>query len=221
MFELIYLALRTDSTRAVTYAETIADQMDQSFSWQTDLEQGKTAALWPGLYMPTLRMAKLSKFAQALRNSGVVPENQLPPIFDRCSTLLDDHAEVAARDLYWRVVGRDGTRVPGDADVDALLEASALNPFVGEPHIVRAQILLQQGRFDDAHHAAAAGLRILCDWATQWDKRMPLHAWVAWARCLIFQAQLKEWPDSHGGLESLGAIDPSMRFRGLNTSRVG
>ena len=28
-----------------------------------------------------------------------------------------------------------------------------------------------------------------------------------------------EWPHTHGGLESLGATHPRMRFRGLNTSR--
>lgn len=206
---------------AACMTETIADMMDQSFSWQSDLEAGHTAALWPGVYKPTLRMSRLSKFAYGLRQSGVVPEARLPPIFERCSRVLDPVPEEEARDLYWRVIGRDGDRMPGDADIRALLEASVLNPFVGEPHIVRAQILLQMGRWSDAEHAARTGLKILCDWATQWDKRMPFHAWVAWSRCLIFQASTREWPNTWGGLESLGAIDSSMRFRELNKDRLG
>ncbi|KAJ8601201.1 hypothetical protein CTAYLR_003245 [Chrysophaeum taylorii] len=207
---------------AACVAETIADQMDQSLSWQSDLEAGHTASLWPGLYMPTLRMSKLSKFANALRNGGVVPADTLPPIFDSCSTLLDAQNERQARDLYWRVVGRPGdVKVADDDDVATLCDASALNPFVAEPHVVRAQILLQMGRFEEAEHAARKGLDIFCDWATQWDKRMPFVAWVAWTRCLVFQAQLREWPTTHGGLESLGAVDPSMRFRPLNKDRLG
>ena len=41
-----------------------------------------------------------------------------------------------------------------------------------------------------------------------------------WSRCLALQAKLQEWPTTHGGLESLGATHPRMRFRGLNTSRL-
>ena len=56
-------------------------------------------------------------------------------------------------------------------------------------------------------------------WATAYDKRMPWNAWLNWGRCLALQARLREWPRTHGGLESLGATHPRMRFRGLNTSR--
>lgn len=53
----------------------------------------------------------------------------------------------------------------------------------------------------------------------RWDNRMPFQAWVAWSRCMYFQAKRQEWPTSHGGLESLGAVHPSQRFRELSTSR--
>ena len=62
-------------------------------------------------------------------------------------------------------------------------------------------------------------LRTLGRWATAYDKRMPWNAWLNWGRCLALQARLREWPRTHGGLESLGATHPRMRFRGLNTSR--
>lgn len=48
---------------------------------------------------------------------------------------------------------------------------------------------------------------------------MPFEAWVSWCRCMYFQARREEWPSTHGGLESLGAVHPSQRFRGLSTSR--
>ena len=46
-------------------------------------------------------------------------------------------------------------------------------------------------------------------------------AWVSWARCLIYQAMQREWPDTHGGLESLGAVDATMQTRKLNKNRLG
>ena len=55
--------------------------------------------------------------------------------------------------------------------------------------------------------------------AFRWDNRMPFEAWVAWCRCMYFQARRHEWPTTHGGLESLGAVHPSQRFRELSTSR--
>ncbi|KAJ1453183.1 hypothetical protein M885DRAFT_524823 [Pelagophyceae sp. CCMP2097] len=204
---------------AACITQTIADVMDQSFGWQSELEADRTLALWPGPFLPTLRMTKVTNFAAALRESGLVPEAQLPPVFGRCTQILTKQEEKDARDRYARVVYNE--RVATDKDVTALLEVSVLNPYVAEPHVVRAQILLQMGRFPEAERAALQGLQLLELWATPWDKRMPLHAWVAWTRCLIFQARQKEWPRTHGGLESLGAIDASMVARKLNTDRLG
>lgn len=203
---------------AACLTETLADIMDQSFGWQSELEQGRVKALWPGPYAPTMRMSRASRLALALRASGLVEEAKLPPIFNSCASELRDADEERARTLYWFVVSSDDTSRSSE---DALLEASHLNPHVAEPHVVRAQLLLQLGRWEEAEQAAAHGLTLFETWATQWDKRMPLHAWVAWTRCLVFQAQLREWPDTWGGLESLGAVDMSMRSRGLNKDRLG
>ena len=82
-----------------------------------------------------------------------------------------------------------------------------------------AQLLLQNGEWEAAEAAAAQGVELLAIWATQWDKRMPWNAWVNWGRCLAFQASLQEWPTTHGGIESLGAVQPSQRYRSLNVGR--
>jgi hypothetical protein len=173
--------------------------------------------------MPTLRMAMISRFAVAARPHVAV----IPPIFGNCTLELTADAEREARALYWKGATADAT-CDEPAGLDAvraatalsdLAQASELNPFVGEPHIVRAQLLMQVGRWEEAAAAATTGLHVLCAWATQWDNRMPFGAWVAWARCIVLQAGLREWPTSHGGMESLGAVHPSQRFRGLNAVR--
>ncbi|CAE8689267.1 unnamed protein product, partial [Polarella glacialis] len=105
------------------------------------------------------------------------------------------------------------------AAIADLLEASKLNPFVAEPHAVRAQLLVQKGRWPEAADACKAALRLFYEWATQWDNRMPFVAWVSWTRCILLQTSFKEWPTTHGGVESLGAVHPSQRFRKLNTGR--
>lgn len=200
--------------------ETLADYQDQSFGWQSDMEAGVSSPVWPGLFKPTLRMSKVSKMALAVRLHGKV--EVVPPIFDGCTKVLGETDELAARELYWRVVSRDARNPgPDETSIEDLLEASKLNPFVAEPHAVRAQLLMHEGRWAEAGFAAKAALRLFYDWATQWDNRMPFVAWVSWTRCILLQSSFKEWPKTHGGVESLGAVHPSQRFRKLNDSRQG
>lgn len=208
--------------------ETLADEMEQRFGWQSDLEAGRVAAAWPGPMPPTLRMARTNALALALRASELVPVEALPPIFGRCGVRLEPEAERQARDLYWAAVCAPALDPAADAaalgaqsaaQLAQLDEAARLNPFVGEPHVVKAQLLLQQSKWGEAEAAAAHGVSLLAQWATSWDKRMPWNAWLNWGRCLALQAALHEWPTTHGGIESLGATHPRMRFRGLNTSR--
>ena len=86
-------------------------------------------------------------------------------------------------------------------------------------HLVRAQLCLEDGRWEAAEAAAVEGVRLLEVLATSWDKRMSWQAWLNWGRCLWFQARLREWPATHGGIESLGAVAPRQRVRGLNRGR--
>ena len=48
---------------------------------------------------------------------------------------------------------------------------------------------------------------------------MSWAAWINWGRCLGFQASIREWPSTHGGVESLGAVAPRQRARALNVGR--
>ena len=83
----------------------------------------------------------------------------------------------------------------------------------------RAQCLMQLNEFEEAEAEATRGVHLLCEWGTNWDKRMPFNAWLNWSRCLALQASMREWPTTHGGIESLGATLPRMRFRQLNEQR--
>ena len=132
--------------------------------------------------------------------------------------MLDEQHEARASELYSTAMSR---RTTGDASVEeTLMEASRLNPFVGEPHVARAQLLCARGEWKQACDAASEGLKLLECMGTAWDKRMPFNAWVCWSRAIYLQATSKEWPKLHGGMESLGATHPSMQFRKLNQERT-
>eukprot|EP00445_Apocalathium_hangoei_P040724 CAMPEP_0203969750 /NCGR_PEP_ID=MMETSP0359-20131031/97615_1 /ASSEMBLY_ACC=CAM_ASM_000338 /TAXON_ID=268821 /ORGANISM="Scrippsiella Hangoei, Strain SHTV-5" /LENGTH=376 /DNA_ID=CAMNT_0050907693 /DNA_START=47 /DNA_END=1177 /DNA_ORIENTATION=- len=200
----------------VFLVETIADYQDQSFGWQSEMEAGHTDAIWPGLFKPTLRMSKVSKMAVVAKEYGHL--EVVPPVFNNCSTILTEQNELEARDLYWSAVS-EGSGGKQDDLIAKLTRASELNPFVAEPHAVRAQLLMQKGDWSRAADAAKSGLRLFYEWATQWDNRMPFTAWVSWTRCILLQSSFQEWPSTHGGMESLGAVHPSQKFRKLNDGR--
>lgn len=201
---------------AAFLCETIADLQDQSFSWQSLLEEGTTEALWPGLMKPMRhRMSLCSRLARAARGQLEVT----PPVFDGCTKILELVDETAASDLYFEAVTSLDVVNKREELVDKLLKASQHNPFVAEPHIVRAQILMQTQDWSKATHALKAGLELLFMWATNWDKRMSYVAWVAWSRTMLLQCSYKEWPNSHLGMESLGAVHPRQRKRGLSSAQ--
>ena len=211
--------------------ETLADELEQRFGWQSDLEAGKVRAVWPGSFPPTLRLGRTSRLAAALRASEqATTASSLPPIFEHCSRVLHEEEEVEAREAYMMAVNHMPSSLPmpgggggGDAwrrsCYEALTVCMRSNPFVGEPHLVVAQLYLEDGQWEEAERCAVEGTRLLEVFATSWDKRMSWQAWLNWGRCLCFQARMREWPTTHGGIESLGAVSARQRVRGLNTGR--
>ena len=128
----------------------------------------------------------------------------LPPVLDGCTKLLDAQDQKVARDLYWEAV------CGGDDDwrkVEQLLQQSiAKNPFVGEPHLVLAQVYLNMDRYGDAQIQAEEGLKLLLEWGSCWDKRMPWEGWVSWGRAMLTKARDKDWPHTSFGILSLGLV---------------
>lgn len=193
---------------------TMADYAEQHFGWQDRLfalpdrdgvRRGGPRALWPGDNRPGLWMGLNARLGRMAAVCGAAP---LPPVFAHCSLELEREAEREARDLYWQVVC--DPEAGAERGADALLRASARNPFVAEPHVLRAQIYLTERRWDDAAAAATTALGILAQWATSWDKRLAWEAWVAWTRVLLKAARERSWPDTAYGVISLGEVRPGV-----------
>ena len=209
-------------------------------------EGQRPGCLWPGASKPGLWMSTVAKMGRLVKACAQVAEKQgrplglqspgyppgyppslnksrLPPVFEKCSRLLLPSDEKMARDLYWQVAcAGDGSLAASKrgAWLEALEEASRLNPFVAEPHILRAQLQLERqgggglnggelgaGDALAAREAAEAGLALLCEWGTAWDKRMAWEAWVAWARVIAQRADKGlAWPGSTWGVLNLGLV---------------
>jgi hypothetical protein len=193
---------------------TMADYAEQFFGWQDRLfgltdpdgvRRGGPHALWPGDDRPGLWMGLVAHFGRIAARCGVEP---LPPVFARCTASLTREDEHAARDLYWQVSCDSALQEDGPRAERALRDASAKNPFIAEPHVLLAQLLLNRDAWDEAHAEASRALDLLAQWATPWDKRLTWEAWVAWTRVLRKAAAEHEWPKDPFGIIALGEVRP-------------
>ncbi len=191
---------------------TMADYAEQHFSWQDRLfaprpggarGAGNPFALWPGDDRPGLWMNLNARFGRLAAACGADP---LPPVFAGCTTVLAAEAEREARDLYWQVVIEESDAANPERAERLLRDAIARNPFVGEPHVLLAQALIAQARWDEALAEARAALDLLAAWGTPWDKRLSWEAWIAWARVLAKAARERAWPETAFGVVSLGEV---------------
>ena len=186
----------------------MADAMEQWFSWQDDVysrfpdmdtsrQQSVhwAASLWPGPMRPSSRMvSQIAALGQALQHPGLRAQLPLPPVFAHCGQALTPQDEAAATSLYWSVIQLDQPLVDLDGATATLEQAVRLNPWVGEPQMVLAQVYLSAGRLDDAARAARGALQAFCAWGNAWDKRVQWDAWIAWTRILLQSAEQGTWP---------------------------
>ena len=120
----------------------------------------------------------------------------MPPVFEHCTRTLSASDEAAASSLYWSVISQAQPLVQMDGAVAALEHAARLNPWVGEPQMVLAQLYLSAGRHADAGRVAESALAAFCAWGNAWDKRVQWDAWVAWTRILLQGARdATLWPE--------------------------
>lgn len=54
---------------------------------------------------------------------------------------------------------------------------------------------------------AERAVRLLCQWGTQWDKRMSWEAWLAFARVIVQNAKQRTWPTTAFGMLNLGLVE--------------
>ena len=90
--------------------------------------------------------------------------------------------------MYWEAICDDSKG--GQERVEELLLGSIeQNPFVGEPHVVLAQVYLTKGRFEEAETEGVKGLTLMLEWSSPLDKRMSWEGWIAWARVLLMKVK--------------------------------
>jgi len=198
----------------------LADVMEQWYGWQEDIyahfpdiDTGRAqsvhwaASLWPGPMRPSSRMlSQLSGLAAALRHPALCRQLPLPPIFDDCTHQLAPDSEAAASALYWSVVQLQHPLLDADAAIATLEAAVRLNPWVGEPQMLLAQLYLSVQRNSDAALAAASALQHMCAWGNAWDKRIAWQAQIAWVRILRQAAHDGAWPQQLARLNNM-ALD--------------
>ncbi|WP_372871298.1 hypothetical protein [Paenalcaligenes niemegkensis] len=199
---------------------TVADVGEQWHSWQDEifadypyqerrsLTSHWAASLWPGpLKPPANILGMLSRLLNALHALPADTGIPIPPAFDSAKGVIAPRNEAAAAGLYWQVITRMHPLTEDQTAVHLLESVIDHNPWVGEPRLLLAQLALTRGDFATAETQALAGLQALQSWGTAWDKRIAWEGWIAWARILLQSARKRTWPDSIGGLNSLGLVE--------------
>jgi len=166
---------------------TLADYLDQMVdmnAWRDHHQCESADVLYPGDGKPAIAMYWLSTVAK-----GIAPYLDVtPPIFDSCTKTITYRDEVAARDLYWKVVVHEST-LDIQEQIDLLQQAVELNPFVGEPRILLAQLYFRLGDFCRAAEEAQTALEKFYQLATAWDKRRSFECWVGFSRVILMRSQ--------------------------------
>ena len=188
---------------------SMADGIEQWFSWQEDIysrtpdvdtsRQQKVhwaASLWPGPMRPSSRLlCRISGLGVMLQHPVLRQQLPIPPVFNRCTRVLEPAATAASTSLYWSVIQLDQPLVDLDVATGVLEQAVELTPWVAEPQMVLAQLYLSAGRQAEAAQAAESALQCFCSWGNAWDKRVQWDAWIAWTRILLQSAKEGTWPE--------------------------
>ncbi|QIL68941.1 tetratricopeptide repeat protein [Diaphorobacter sp. HDW4B] len=196
---------------------SMADTIEQWFSWQEEIYSRSpnvdisrkqavhwAASLWPGpMRPPSRKISQLSQLGLALQHPGLKHQLPIPPVFDHCTQSVSKENDAAATSLYWSVIQLDQPLVDLDVVTNVLEQAVRLNPWVGEPQMVLAQVYLSADRQEDAVHAARSALQCFSAWGNAWDKRVQWDAWIAWTRILLQSAEEGTWPERLDKLNNL------------------
>ncbi|WJX10639.1 hypothetical protein P8452_01333 [Trifolium repens] len=203
------------------------DMLFENFDGRLEFKGNNFGAVWPGNGKPGLWLNSISRMGAIynliLREEEIFLEEKkkrlgvnvvdcerdeaielvLPPVFDKCTKVLDAGDQIVARDLYWEaLICEEGL----DKIEELLVKSIEKNPFVGEPHVVLSQVYLTKGRFEEGEREAERGLTLLLEWGCHWDKRVSWEGWIAWNRVLLMKAKEKSWPNTSWGILNLGLV---------------
>lgn len=173
-------------TAAKILLVTVADYFDQMVEqngWR-DHHQVEVSVdrLYPGDGRPAIAFYWFSQVCRAVRDELDV----VPPVFDSCQRTISFHDEVLARDLYWNVTLQEYT-LKQEQQMHLLDQTIEHNPFVGEPHILLAQLYLRNKEYSQAGLHCRLALEKLYSLASAWDKRRSYAQWVGFSRVLLLR----------------------------------
>lgn len=203
------------------------DMLFANFDGKLEFKGNNFGTLWPGNGEPGLWLNSISRMGSLynliLREEEIFIEEKkkrgamvgvdcerdedielvVPPVFDKCTKVLDARDQIVARDLYWEGVNcEEGL----EKSEELLVKSIEKNPFVGEPYVVLSQVYLTKGRFEEAEREAERGLGLLLEWGCHWDKRVSWEGWISWSRVLLMKAKEKSWPNTSWGILNLGLV---------------
>ncbi|KAI4983368.1 hypothetical protein ZWY2020_023860 [Hordeum vulgare] len=216
------------------FSDQLFDWQDRLFdntNGRLEFRGNTWTSLWPGTGKPGLWTTSISRMgvlynlivreeeiylAQRAHTTGKEGNDSstrdedialvIPPVFDGCTKVLDADDQKAARDLYWEAVCSDDEATDRSKVEELLRQSVTKNPFVGEPRLVLAQMCLNAEMYEEAQEQAEEGLKLLLEWGSSWDKRMPWEGWVSWGRAMLTKAKEKDWPHTSFGILSLGLV---------------
>ena len=216
------------------FSDQLFDWQDRLFNnanGRLEFRGNTWTSLWPGTGKPGLWTTSISRMgvlyslivreeeiyiahrahtSQEGNNSAATRDEDIalviPPVFDGCTKVLDAEDQKAARDLYWEAVCSDEEATDRSKVEELLRQSITKNPFVGEPRLVLAQMCLNTEMYEEAQEQAEEGLKLLLEWGSSWDKRMPWEGWVSWGRAMLTKAKEKDWPHTSFGILSLGLV---------------
>lgn len=206
------------------------DMLFENFDGRLEFKGNNFGAVWPGNGKPGLWLNSISRMGAVynliLREEEIFLEEKkkmlgvkgvngvdyerdehielvLPPVFAKCTKVLDARDQIVARDLYWEaMICEEGL----EKIEELLVKSIEKNPFVGEPYVVLSQVYLTKGRFEEGEKEAERGLTLLLEWGCHWDKRVSWEGWIAWTRVLLMKAKEKSWPNTSWGILNLGLV---------------
>lgn len=220
------------------------EQAVASNAWKDIYQVDSPHTLWPGSGKPATCLHWLSKLARAARphlpeHSPVPPifdgcsatlseaaETKARNLYwqvvraedaDDHDVYVDEHdidADPDVTSVGSTTVQALPQAMSDNERVQRLRAAVRLNPFVGEPHVLLAQVAFRRGHYKRCVDECAEALRKLYALGTAWDKRIGFPGWCAFTRLIALRASRRaqghapphDFPRMPNGLSHIDAM---------------
>eukprot|EP00747_Dinoflagellata_sp_TGD_P078747 gnl/TRDRNA2_/TRDRNA2_160211_c0_seq1.p1 gnl/TRDRNA2_/TRDRNA2_160211_c0~~gnl/TRDRNA2_/TRDRNA2_160211_c0_seq1.p1 ORF type:complete len:565 (+),score=72.09 gnl/TRDRNA2_/TRDRNA2_160211_c0_seq1:90-1697(+) len=184
----LHLSAEDAATLLIVAMADSNEQRSSGGGWSALQEHplGKPHRIW-GLPWgrPAGGLALAVTYCHVVQRLHAIP---VPSIFNDCTGTLDSEAEDRARETYWAAVTSLAAAAAAEDVIPMLQAVAELNPFVGEPLVLLAQLRLALGDYSGARAAARTGLVRLVRTGFAWDASHPWPGWIGTARLAHYRA---------------------------------